>query len=53
LQANLPVDGDEFKDSDQMLQHYKKKAIWRPIFSYQMKWLLIVTKIVTKLDFGY
>jgi len=32
--------------------HYKKKAIYRPIFSYQMKWLLIVTKIVTKLDFG-
>jgi len=32
--------------------HYKKKVIQRLIFSYQMKWLLIVIKIVTKLNFG-
>jgi len=34
------------------IYHYKKKTIKRPIFSYQMKWLLIVTKIVIKLYFG-
>jgi len=30
----------------------QEKVIYRPIFSYQMKWLLIVTKLVIKLNFG-
>jgi len=34
-----------------MILYKKKKVIWRSIFSYQIKWLLIMIKIITKLDF--
>jgi len=31
--------------------HYKKKSYIDTNFSYQIKWLLIVIKIITKLNF--